>query len=143
MNESFKDKGWLTQEYLTKGLSCGEIAAMCGTSRMEISRWLKKHGIPSRGRIDAVRNRFTKGRMEGNVTKTKVIFGYEKTFEEVTVSHTFTLLGRDFSSGRVQCSLCGSPMKIYFLVRRDDGLVYGVGKNCLGRVGLGYEHVRS
>lgn len=42
------NKSWLEHQYLTLGLSAGEIADAAGFGRTAIEYWLKKHDIPTR-----------------------------------------------------------------------------------------------
>ena len=139
MNESFKDKAWLSEMYLGKGLSSGMIAFGCGTSRAEISRWLKKHGIPERERT--VINKGRRRRLRVDIRDSRnvpITLDYHQCFEEVTVGHTFSLAGSGVigEDKYAQCALCGGALRAYFVILRDDGRKFGAGTTCLKRVGL-------
>ena len=42
------DAAWLSEMYLTRGLSAGDIASICGCTDAAIMHWLRKHSIPRR-----------------------------------------------------------------------------------------------
>lgn len=46
--QSFRDKEWLEQNYVSKSMSAGEIAAMFGVTDSAVLFWLRKHGISRR-----------------------------------------------------------------------------------------------
>jgi len=46
----YREKEWLVENYVVKGLTMAELARTCGVSPMTIHLWLKKHEIPSRPR---------------------------------------------------------------------------------------------
>jgi 5-methylcytosine-specific restriction endonuclease McrA len=46
---SYQDREWLEEQYHAKGLTQGEIAEKCSVSRNTIIRWMKRHGVESRG----------------------------------------------------------------------------------------------
>lgn len=56
----YKNPEWMKEMYLGRSESCDYIAYRCGVSKMTISRWLKKLGIPARDRIYAVRTRWSR-----------------------------------------------------------------------------------
>ena len=47
-SERYKDPDWLRERYVLDRMSMEEIANECGVGISTISRWLKKHGIPTR-----------------------------------------------------------------------------------------------
>lgn len=49
MSSDYKDSQWLEKKYHNEGLTQEEIAEQCGVQRTTITRWMKKHGIDSRG----------------------------------------------------------------------------------------------
>jgi len=56
--KKYKDRQWLELHYIEKQLSLESIAWECRCSRMTISRWLRKHGLEARDRVQAVKDRF-------------------------------------------------------------------------------------
>lgn len=51
----FHDALWLAEKYLSDGLSTRQIATLCEVDHKTILRWMKKHGIERRDRIDGVK----------------------------------------------------------------------------------------
>ena len=49
----WKKKDWLLQQYVGKGLSIAQMAAMAGVEVPTIAYWLKKHGIKTRSISEA------------------------------------------------------------------------------------------
>lgn len=45
-----KNEGWLREQYVEKGLSCGEVAVIVGCNRGTVELALKRFEIPRRGR---------------------------------------------------------------------------------------------
>ena len=56
--KKYKDREWLKENYIKKRLPLESIAWECNCSRMTISRWLRKHGLEARDRVQAVKERF-------------------------------------------------------------------------------------
>jgi len=47
---SYRDEGWLREQYVTQQKTTAGIADECGCSQAVIVKWLRKHGIESRSR---------------------------------------------------------------------------------------------
>lgn len=60
-NRLYRDKNWFYQKYIIERLSMSEIGKICAVSCSTIFRELKKHGIKTRNRSEALKGRkFTK-----------------------------------------------------------------------------------
>lgn len=46
---ALSDAAWLSQKYVSEGLSTTDIASILGTGASRVSHWLRKLGIPTRG----------------------------------------------------------------------------------------------
>lgn len=47
-NKTYRNEGWLHEQYITNGRSMASIAKECAVSPMTIYKWLNTHGIPTR-----------------------------------------------------------------------------------------------
>lgn len=47
--ETYRDKSWMQEQYVERHRSTTEIGEELGVSKMTISRWLRRHGIETRG----------------------------------------------------------------------------------------------
>jgi len=56
--KKYKDRQWMYEQYIERHWSLESIAWECRCSRMTAYRWLLKHRIKVRDRIEAVKNRF-------------------------------------------------------------------------------------
>ena len=56
--KKYKDRKWMHEQYIERHKQLEFIALLCGCSRMTVYRWLLKHGVEVRDRIQAVRERF-------------------------------------------------------------------------------------
>lgn len=51
MNKLYLSKKWMEQRYKTDGMSCADIARICGVTEMTINRQLVKFGLMPRTRM--------------------------------------------------------------------------------------------
>lgn len=79
---AFKDKVFLHQKYVVEGLSTGEIADLCFSSRSTISKHLRLHAIPIRDLAErlllnkgqlALGERRLKGRIQQKASESEII----------------------------------------------------------------------
>lgn len=59
MPESYKDADTLRELYWGEGLSLRKTADRLGVGASTVKRWMKKHNIPRRGRLEASLDRFS------------------------------------------------------------------------------------
>jgi len=56
--KKYKDRQWMHEQYIERGLPMETLAREARCSRMTISRMLRKHGLEARDKIEAIKDRF-------------------------------------------------------------------------------------
>jgi len=51
-NDTYRNKGWLVNQYCRNNMSQEEMAKMCGVNRASILKWMRRHGVDARSVSD-------------------------------------------------------------------------------------------
>lgn len=57
--DQLKDESWLRDEYLSEGRTCADLADQLGVTDLTVSRWLRRHDIPTRPAHKPAKERVT------------------------------------------------------------------------------------
>lgn len=119
-NPNYKNKNWLTYQYITLKKSTSEIAKTINISQTTINRWLKKFNIPRRTKSEALKIIFNKPEIKEKMMKIKrkkkgVFIGeksgcWKGNKAGYSALHSYV---RKYKPKVVKCEICGNVRKLY------------------------------